>query len=226
MLWLGTYIRARLQSGTKNRHTQIAGAMDRLFGAACSARSTYPPTRNMRRSICTPCGPDISCFGALTSIDAHGLQCPLFSPVLPMLRRVFKSNGHFGQRAVPNRRRVSPAAQAQAEAQAEATTEAEALPIRRVSWRPSQCDNRRKRLHAVPPECRSGRQRPRSGPWESGPSSEVIGGGIASWMQESCGQHHQDDAVLQTCSHGSSCCRTPVTGTSARRAAETGASGF
>lgn len=76
-------IRAHLQSGTKNRQTQIAGALDQLVGAACSARSTCPPTRNMRRSTSTPYGSDISCFGALASIDAHGwpAQCPLFSPV-------------------------------------------------------------------------------------------------------------------------------------------------
>lgn len=64
-------------------------------GAACAARSTYSPTRNMRRSPCTPYGSEIPCFGALTSID----WCPwpahaLFSPA--SARRVLTSTDRSG----------------------------------------------------------------------------------------------------------------------------------
>lgn len=68
-----------------------------------SARRTCSPTRDMRRSPGTPYGSENSCFGALTSIDAHGLRmacaCPLF--LLPMARQSLGGHGLFGQLLSP-----------------------------------------------------------------------------------------------------------------------------
>lgn len=56
----------------ENQHTQIAGTI----GWSGPHVPHGVPTR--RRATYTPYGSDISCFGALTSIDAHGLRNALF----------------------------------------------------------------------------------------------------------------------------------------------------